>query len=144
MVIVVVPPWLRAGVTVTVRLDPLPPNTILAVGTKFWFEEVPAKTNESAGTMGSDTVKLIGPVEVLAFTVTSAIAEMLGGTMLLIYWARVLAALTSMVLRASGGILIESRVFTRRYMTDFAMSWGTTTLPPEIPSVVARSPLTIF
>ena len=39
-VIVAVPLWFAAGVTVTVRLAPLPPKTMFASGTSVWFDEV--------------------------------------------------------------------------------------------------------
>src|SRR5262245_61646200 len=40
-VMVAVPDWLAAGVTVTVRFAPLPPNTMLAFGTSVVFAELP-------------------------------------------------------------------------------------------------------
>ena len=40
-VIVVVPDWLAAGVTVTVRLAPLPPKVMFAFGTSVVLDEVP-------------------------------------------------------------------------------------------------------
>src|SRR5439155_712890 len=41
MVIVVVPDWLVAGITVTVRFDPLPPKTMFASGTRPGMDEWP-------------------------------------------------------------------------------------------------------
>src|SRR5439155_1510426 len=39
-VIVAVPTWPLAGVTVTVRFPPLPPNTMFALGTSVGLEEL--------------------------------------------------------------------------------------------------------
>ena len=39
-VMVAVPLWFAAGVTVTVRAAPLPPRTMFASGTSVWFDEV--------------------------------------------------------------------------------------------------------
>src|SRR6266508_421594 len=47
-VIVVVPDWLASGVTVTVRLVPLPPKTIFAFGTRVVFEEAPETVRAAA------------------------------------------------------------------------------------------------
>src|SRR5205085_6575706 len=43
IVITAVPVWPRAGVTVTVRLEPLPPKTMLPFGTKRVSDEVPVR-----------------------------------------------------------------------------------------------------
>ena len=40
-VMVVVPDWLAAGVTVTVRFAPVPPMTMLAFGTRVVLDDVP-------------------------------------------------------------------------------------------------------
>src|SRR5690349_14654548 len=79
IVIVAVPPCPAATVTLTVRLEPLPPNTMLEFGTSVGLEEDAASTSELAGTVASPIVKLIGPVELLLFTVMSGIGEMNGG-----------------------------------------------------------------
>ena len=63
-VIVAVPDCPTAGVTVTVRLAPLPPKTTLATGAKVGFEEAALSTRLEAAVSTSPTVKLIGPVEV--------------------------------------------------------------------------------
>ena len=143
-VIVAVPPWFAAGVTVTVRLEPLPPKTMFALGTRLVFDEEPVRSNESSGMTGSLTVKLIGPVELLLLTVTSAIGEIPGGAMLLIHWASAATASVSIRLRASGGILNESRLLTRRYMIEREGSCGSTSFAPAIPSVLATAPLIMF
>src|SRR5678810_286866 len=44
--IVVVPDWLGAGVTVTVRLPPLPPNPMFAFGTRLVLEETPFSVSD--------------------------------------------------------------------------------------------------
>src|SRR2546425_1172204 len=49
-VIVAVPLWFRAGVTVTVRLAPEPPKTMFAAGTKVGLEEAPDSFNDPATT----------------------------------------------------------------------------------------------
>src|SRR5258705_11641151 len=98
------PPWLRAGVTVTVRLAPVPPNTIFAFGTTPGFEDEPVRMRASAGMSGSLMVKLIGPGELLLFTSTSSIGEMVGGTIPVIHSASVWTALVSIVLPANGGL----------------------------------------
>src|ERR1043166_531607 len=56
----------------------------------------------------------------------------------------VATALVSMRLRASGGILMVSRLLTRRYMMDFERSCGTTTFAPEMPRVLPTVPLMMF
>src|SRR5215475_13569020 len=117
-VIVAVPPWPAARVMLTVRLEPLPPKTMLEFATSVGFEEVAVSTKEFTGTVASPIVKLMGPVELLLLTMTSGIEEINGGTMVLIHAARVLAALTSMRFRASGGILIVLVVLTRKYITE--------------------------
>src|SRR5437899_12650851 len=116
IVIVAVPPWPAATFTFTVRLEPLPPKTMLELGTRVGLEEVAVRMRESAATVASPIVKLMGPVELLLLTVTSGIEEMNGGTITLIQAARVLAAFASMRFLASGGILMLSVVLTRRYM----------------------------
>ena len=63
-VIVVVPDWFKAGLTVTVRLAPEPPNTIFASGTRALFDEEPVTTRLAAAVSTSPTVKPIAPVGV--------------------------------------------------------------------------------
>ena len=52
------------GVRVTVRLDPLPPKRIFALGTIFVFEELAVTTRLVVGVSASPTVKEIGPTAV--------------------------------------------------------------------------------
>src|SRR5438093_3806512 len=63
-VILLVPVWPAAGVTVTVRLDPLPPKTMFALGTKVRFVEVPLTKRLPAAVSASPTVNASGPTAV--------------------------------------------------------------------------------
>ena len=65
-VMVAVPLWPGAGVTVAVRLVPLPPNTTLALGTRVGLEELAVSTRLFTAVSASLTVKASGPVEVPA------------------------------------------------------------------------------
>ena len=62
-VIVVTPDWPGAGVTVIVRLAPLPAKTRLALGTRVGLAETPLTTSEAAAVSTSPTVKASGAVE---------------------------------------------------------------------------------
>jgi hypothetical protein len=53
---------LVAGVTVTVRFAPLPPNTIFPFGTSVVLFELPLTVRLPAAVSTSPTVKLRGPV----------------------------------------------------------------------------------
>src|SRR5213078_4033774 len=61
-VMVAVPVCAAVGVTVTVRLAPLPPKTMLALGTNVGLDEFPLSVRLLNGVSISPTVKLIGPV----------------------------------------------------------------------------------
>src|SRR5688572_2861574 len=50
------PNWLSAGVTLTVRLAPLPPRAMLAVGTKVGLDEIAATARPLADVSTSPTV----------------------------------------------------------------------------------------
>src|SRR5437879_9325303 len=63
-VLVAVPVWLRAGVTVTVRLAPEPPKTMLARGTKVGLEEAPETVRLPTAVCESPTVKAMAAVAV--------------------------------------------------------------------------------
>ena len=69
IVIVAVPVWLVAGLTVTVRFAPLPPNTMLFVGTSARFDEFALNVRLPTGVFTSPIVKLNGPVEVFTLMV---------------------------------------------------------------------------
>ena len=60
-VIVAVPLWFAAGVTVTVRAAPLPPMTRFASGTSVWLAEVAVTVRLAAGVSTSPTVKARAP-----------------------------------------------------------------------------------
>src|SRR6266850_3343535 len=77
-VMVVAPFWLVAGVTVTVRLVPEPPKTMLFVGTSVGLEEPLLKIKLAAAVSASPIVKLRGPVEVSSSMARSARVEMVG------------------------------------------------------------------
>ena len=72
------PNWLLAGVSVTVRLLPLPPNTIFAAGTSAGFEELPARVKLAAGVSASLAVNAIPPLELSSLIAWSAIPEIFG------------------------------------------------------------------
>ena len=55
-VMVAVPFWLAAGVMVTVRLAPLPPKTMLALGTSAVFDDEPDTVRLPAAVCASPTV----------------------------------------------------------------------------------------
>src|SRR2546425_914054 len=78
-VIVAVPLWLRAGVTVTVLLAPEPPRTMFAVGTKVGLEDAPVTVRLPAAVWASPTVKAMGAVAVFWFMERSAMLEIVGG-----------------------------------------------------------------
>lgn len=61
-VMVAEPDWPAAGVTVTVRLAPEPPKTMLAAGTKVVLEEAPLTVSEAAAVWAEPTVKASAPV----------------------------------------------------------------------------------
>ena len=65
-VIIAVPLWLAAGVTVTVRFEPVPPNTMFAAGTNVGLDEPPLRVRLVAGVSLSAIVNGIGPVAVLS------------------------------------------------------------------------------
>ena len=78
-VMVAVPVWLRTGVTVTVRLAPEPPKTMLALGTKAPLEDAPVTIRLPGVVCASPTVKAIGAVAVFWLVDKSAMLEMVGG-----------------------------------------------------------------
>ena len=68
-----------AGVTVTVRLAPLPLKTMLFVGTKVGFDEPLVRMRLSSAVSASATVNASAAVLVSSATVWSAIPEIVGG-----------------------------------------------------------------
>src|SRR5438093_1425980 len=77
-VMLAVPVWLRAGVTVTVRLAPEPPKTMLATGTRVGLEEGPETIRLPAAVCASPTVKAMGAVAAFWLMDRSAMLEMVG------------------------------------------------------------------
>jgi len=77
-VIVVMPICPVAGVTVTVRVAPVPPSTIFAVGTNVLLLEVPATINAVAGVRSSPTVKANADVARPIFSTLLPIVEIVG------------------------------------------------------------------
>ena len=67
MVMVEVPLPVVAGVMTTVRLAPLPPNTMLASGTNAVFDELPATAKLPGVVSKSPTINAIGEVGVFSF-----------------------------------------------------------------------------
>ena len=65
-VIVATPDWPFAGVTVTVRLEPLPPNTMLFVGASAGFDEDELNVRFATGVSAS--VRVNGNAAVGVFT----------------------------------------------------------------------------
>ena len=68
-VMVAEPDWPEAGMMVTVRLAPLPPSAIFALGTSVVLEEAPLTERLPAAVCASPTVKLSGPTVVPALVV---------------------------------------------------------------------------
>ena len=67
-----------AGVTVTVRLAPLPPNAMLAAGTSAGLEELPVTVRLPAAVSASPTVKAKAPVDVFSLMVWLRTEETIG------------------------------------------------------------------
>src|SRR3989442_10378624 len=79
-VIVASPVCPAAGLTVTVRLAPLPPKTMLLVGTSVAFDEFLLNVRLPTGVSTSPTVKLNGPVELFTLIVWFAMLDIVGGS----------------------------------------------------------------
>ena len=67
------PDWPAAGVTVTVRLAPEPPSTMLETGTSVVFDDVRETSSDPAAVSASPTVNATAPVDWPADTVTFAL-----------------------------------------------------------------------
>jgi hypothetical protein len=80
-VIVVVPLKFAAGVTVTVRLAPEPPNTMFAFGTNVVSLEEPLTVNDVAAVSTSPTVNEIALVAVSSFVDCAAMSLMVGASL---------------------------------------------------------------
>src|SRR5262245_65733427 len=80
-VISVVLAWPATGVIVMVRLPPLPPNTMFALGTIVVFDAVPDSVRLPAGVSTSSIVTGIGAVGVASFVAWLAIGAIVGGSL---------------------------------------------------------------
>ena len=83
-VIVVLPNRFAAGVTVTVRLAPLPPSTTFASGTRVVFDDARVTVRLPAAVSASPIVNAIGPVDVSSFVVRSAMSDTVGAVLVLV------------------------------------------------------------
>ena len=81
MVMVELPLSPVTGVIVTVRLEPLPPKTILASGTKVVLLEAPVTIKSATALSESFTVKAIAPVGVFSGVEWSFIVEIVGASL---------------------------------------------------------------
>src|ERR1039458_7474955 len=72
------PVWPAAGLTVTVRLLPPPPKTMLALGISVVLAEAADNVRLAAGVSRSPTVKAMGGGAVLRSVLVQEIAEMQG------------------------------------------------------------------
>src|SRR5262249_43683446 len=79
-VIVVVPNWFVAGVIITPRLVPPPPNTMLLFGTKVGLLELPVTFSALAGVSMSLTLKVMSGVGVSSLIVTGPFVEIVGAS----------------------------------------------------------------
>src|SRR6266850_6103091 len=78
-VMVAVPFWLLAGVTVTVRFEAESPKTMLLVGTNVGLEDPLLRVKLAAAVSASPMVKLRGPADVSSSMVWSDRVEIVGG-----------------------------------------------------------------
>jgi len=74
------PDWPETDATVTVRLVPLPPNTILVLGTRVVLAELPDKVR-LPGVSRSPMVKGSAVVEPPDTVVPSGISDIVGGVL---------------------------------------------------------------
>src|SRR5258706_8336761 len=79
-VIVIVPDPNRfvAGVMVTERFVPLPPNAMFVIGTRLVFEDNTVRVSESGGVSRSLIVNAIGPAGMSSRVIWAAIGEIVG------------------------------------------------------------------
>ena len=80
-VIVVLPNWLSAGVIVAVRFAPLPPKTMLALGTRVVFDDVAATTRVPAAVCASPTINGMAPVATSSLVTWSSTLLIDGGVL---------------------------------------------------------------
>src|SRR5437867_8517526 len=132
---VAVPNWLAAGLRVTVRLEPVPPNRILPFGMREGFEEAPDTMRLLAGVSTSPMMKLIGPSATSSLVTWSVIKLMIG------------VSLTGLMVRRKS-LLTEApseSVTIRVIVTEpFALGAGVTLMVRLEPPVPERTPRTIL
>src|SRR5436190_14965424 len=80
-VVVAGPFWFGAGVTVTVRFEPLPANTILPLGTSTGLEEAALNCRLGAAISASPIRKGIGPTGLPKAVAWSGMSEITGGVL---------------------------------------------------------------
>ena len=78
-VISVLPAEFRAGITVTVRLEPKPPKTMFPLGINVGFDETAESVRFAGSSKASSMVTERGPAEELVPITWSATAERVGG-----------------------------------------------------------------
>src|SRR6267378_3482444 len=148
-VMVVAPLALAAGVTVTVRLAPLPPITTFASGTRAVSDEVPLTLRSPITLSISPMVKLNAPVVPSSAMVWSAMLVILGASLTAVTVTKnevvVVAApsvtLSVMVvapLALAAGVTVTVRLAPLGLITTFAL--GTRAVSDELP-VTLRSPI---
>src|SRR5260221_10967408 len=81
IVMLAVPNRFAAGVTVTVRLLPLPPKTMLDTGARTGLDDCAASTSRLAGVVSSPIVNGMAGVGVSSAVVRLAMAERLGAAL---------------------------------------------------------------
>ena len=74
--------WLSAGVTATVRFEPLPPNTTLELGTRAVFEEPLLNIRVPGALSASPMTKGMAPVDVSSSIDWSETLEIVGGVLM--------------------------------------------------------------
>jgi len=127
--IVALPVCPFAGVTVTVRLEPLPPKVMLLTGTRLGSDELPFKFRLVAGLSASLTVKPNGPVVPFGLIVWFGMLEMDGGS------------LTALTVRTNVSLAVRepSLTVTVRVAVPFWLAAGLTVrvrLAPEPPNTM--------
>ena len=146
-VICALPVWFAAGVTLTVRLDPLPPNTMFALGTSVVEEEVPDTVKRAAAVSASATVNGIAAVAWFAVTVCAAIPEIVGALLTVTCWmlnvklefAVFVPSLTVTVIRVlptwlKAGVMVSVRFWPLPPSAMFAL--GTNVVEEEVAETI--------
>jgi hypothetical protein len=82
-VIVAEPLWSGDGVSVTVRFELLPPNTMFVFATRAGLELDALNTSDEAGVSASPIVNAIGPMAVSSGVVRLVIVEIVGNALML-------------------------------------------------------------